>query len=381
VPSAVLLTLMPPGSWRAFAPARHAALGFSEHAAPSLVFVLTGVVLGPELLDVLSVNLLAQFDPAVSVTLAVLGIFVGSGLSAAASHGRVTFWWVTGATLQGLITFGTVAAAMYLLLHQWGLPLPVDPLTGAAVLGLCSTVSAAVRETGSGTASNAARIADFDDLLLVALGAFAVAWLAGWSSLVVVVGLTLVAGVVIAVAGAALLAFSGTAPERSVFVTGTVFLLGGAAAYTGTSPLVSGCVAGLLWARMQRSVTALVDSDLKKLQHPLVVILLIIAGASIQFTYQLLWLAAPLVLFRLTGKLIGSLVTARLFGLPAGLLATYLAPPGLLGIALALNIQQVLSTGDTLLVSAVTASTVAAELLALVLVIFQPLALSSVEAA
>jgi hypothetical protein len=132
---------------------------------------------------------------------------------------------------------------------------------------------------------------------------------------------------------------------------------------------------------MQRSVTALVDSDLKKLQHPLVVILLIIAGASIQFTYQLLWLAAPLVLFRLTGKLIGSLVTARLFGLPAGLLATYLAPPGLLGIALALNIQQVLSTGDTLLVSAVTASTVAAELLALVLVIFQPLALSSVEAA
>jgi hypothetical protein len=54
-----------------------------------------------------------------------------------------------------------------------------------------------------------------------------------------------------------------------------------------------------------------------------------------------------------------------MLGVPAGLLATILAPPGVLGIALALNVQQVLNTTDTIIMSAVTVAIVASEVLAL----------------
>jgi hypothetical protein len=56
-----------------------------------------------------------------------------------------------------------------------------------------------------------------------------------------------------------------------------------------------------------------------------------------------------------------------LLNLPPGLLGTILVPPGVLGIALALNIQQVLATGNTMLVSAVAITTVVSELFVLAL--------------
>ena len=92
-------------------------------------------------------------------------------------------------------------------------------------------------------------------------------------------------------------------------------------------------------------------------------LLLIIAGASVQFSYPLLWIAAPLVLTRLTGKLLGSMAVAHMLGVPPGLLGAVLLPQGVLGIALALNVQQVLGTGNTILMSAVTLATAASELL------------------
>jgi hypothetical protein len=347
--------------------ARRVALGLSEHAAPSLLFVAIGVVLGPELLDVLSVTVLAQLDPVVSVGLAALGIFVGFGFATA--RGARQAAWLAAASAEVLVTLIAAGGAMYLLLVRWQAPIPIDPLPAAAALGLCVAVSAAVG-LDAGDSRNlvaAARVADLDDLPLMVLGGLAVPLLANLASPVTAVALTVAAGLMIGAAGALLFGRAEGGPERGVFVTGTVILLGGAAAYASASPLAAGCLAGLVWARGPRGTAAQVESDLSTLQHPLVAVLLVIAGAWIQFTDQLWWIAAPLVLFRLTGKLIGGLIAARVVGVPAALLATMLAPPGVLGLAVALNIQQVLGTGDTLILSAVTVATVASEGLAVVL--------------
>jgi len=58
---------------------------------------------------------------------------------------------------------------------------------------------------------------------------------------------------------------------------------------------------------------------------------------------------------------------ARSVDLPAGLVGAMLISPGILGIALALNFQQVLATGSTVLVSAVTLAMVISEMSLLLL--------------
>jgi hypothetical protein len=346
-------------------PRRRVALGLGAHAAPSLLFVTAGVVLGPQVLNLLSDEVLAQLDPVISVTLAVLGVFIGSGYVNARDPHRLA--WLGGATAQALVTLTTVAAAMFVLLNRWQPPMPLAPLTMAVVLALCTAASAAIGLDHGETAAahTVSQLADFDDLPLMVIGTAIVPMVAGSASTPGTIGIAIAAGLIVGAAGALLFAHAHSAPERGVFVAGTVVLLGGAAAYANASPLTTGCIAGLLWAVTGRPTASLIDSELHRLQHPLVVLLLVVAGASIQFTYSLVWLAAPLVLFRLTGKLLGSLSIAHVMGLRPALVASLLAPPGVFGIAVALNVQQVLTTGDTLLVSAVTVATGASELLAI----------------
>ncbi len=176
--------------------------------------------------------------------------------------------------------------------------------------------------------------------------------------------LALASGVAAAVAGVLLVTRARGIPERGVFVLGLVLLTGGLAAYAGATPLAAGFAAGVVWGAFARRTFDLVLPELGRLQHPMIGLLLVLAGASIQLGPALAWVAAPLVLLRLSGKTLGGLLTARLVRIPAGLLATMVLPPGALSIALALNLQQVLPTGDTLLLSAVTVAAAISELIA-----------------
>jgi hypothetical protein len=350
-------------------PSRRVALGVREHAAPSLVFVAAGIVLGPESLGLLTGEVLAQLDPVISVTLALLGVFIGTGYATATDPRKLT--WLAGATAQALVTLAAVATAMFVVLDRWRPPMPLDAVTMAGVLALCTAASAAVGldHAEPSRAHTVTQLADFDDVPLMIVGALIVPVIAGITNPLAAVLISLAGGLIVGGAGVLLFTRARTIPERGVFVTGTVVLLGGTAAYASASPLATGCVAGLVWAVAHGtgSSSSLVESDLRRLQHPLVALLLVIAGASIQFTYALAWLCAPLVLFRLAGKLLASLAVARAMQVGPALVGAILAPPGILGIALALNVQQVLNTGDTILVASVTVATVIAELLAVVL--------------
>lgn len=358
-----------PGLWAQLFPARQAAFGLAASPAPSVTFIGMGVALGPQALGVITPDTIARLDPVVSIALAALGIFVGLGLGAARQPGHATL--AAAAMLEVAMTVAVVGGAFYFLLTQWGLPLPADPALVAAVLGISASASAATRVPGSGIAARVSRIVDLDDLPIVLLGALVVGYAAG-RPLAAAVVVSVTASLLVAAAGWLLFERARGEAERIVFVAGAVALLGGVGAYAGVPPLLGGAVAALVWVLAPGAADRIIDADLRKLQHPLVALLLIIAGASVQWTTALLWIAAPLVLLRLTGKLLASAAAARLARVPAGLLATVLVHPGVLGVAVALAVQQVLDTRDTLLLSGVTVAAAVTELLSAFLLPGEP---------
>jgi hypothetical protein len=154
-----------------------------------------------------------------------------------------------------------------------------------------------------------------------------------------------------------------------VFVLGTLALAGGAAAYLGVSPLGVGLVAGLTWTVAPGRADRIVQHDLQRVQHPVVVLLLVTAGAMAVPSMAALWLLPPYILFRMSGKVIGAWLSARLVEVSAADLAAYLMSPGVLAVALALNFRQMLPVpaGETLM-STVAIGTAAFELFALAVV-------------
>jgi hypothetical protein len=341
---------------------RRPALGVRATAAPTLLFVLLGAALGPAGLGVLTRTTLGHLQAVVWVALAVIGVFIGLGLATLRSEtaGRT----LASGAIIALITITTVAAGLYLLAGRTGLPLPGHAAAASLLVGLCASVSAALHTTAGSPveARRAARLADLDDLPLLALGVALVAALAGGSVLLRLVS-TVAAGGAVGMAGWLLFERADDS-ERGVFVTGAVLLLAGTGAYLGTSPLLCGCVAALVWVRAPGAADRITARDLRTLQHPLVALLLVIAGATVQLDVLVLWASAYVVVLRLAAKLLASAAVAPLARVSPALLATVLLHPGVMGIALGLNAGLLLGEDYRWVVSTVTASAVVSEMLA-----------------
>jgi hypothetical protein len=179
-------------------------------------------------------------------------------------------------------------------------------------------------------------------------------------------GANVVLGLAVALAGWLLFDRAHGEAERAVFVIGVVALLGGGAAYLGVSPLLSGMVAGLFWKYAPGRADTIIRDDLRRLQHPLVVLLLIFAGASVQFSTLALWLLGPYVLIRLAAKLAGGwLISRMMFELSPGDIGSHLLAPGVIGLAFALAFHHASGTSASVAVlTAVAAGTLLGELLA-----------------
>jgi len=344
-----------------------AALGLGPAMAPVAFFVPLGALVGPGFLGWLSIDVLAHLDVAVSMALATLGVFVGLALGRLpASNRRV----LACASLEAGATLALVSAAALALLSVWRLPLDAPVAATALMLGVAASVSSVgpeeeALEPGRRTAS---LIADLDDVAPILVGALVVVGLREpsvgrvlWLGLV-----TVLAGGAVATAGWLLFEVAHGPAERGVYVIGVLALLGGTAAYLALSPLLIGLVAGMLWVAAPGHADTIIESDLRKVQHPLVVLLLLTAGASIRVTPVAIWLLVPFVLFRVSGKIAGSWLASRYAGslIPADL-GTSLIWPGVVGIAFALNFEQVAApvAGGAVL-TAVALGGVAGELLA-----------------
>lgn len=348
-----------------------AALGLKPVAAPSLVFVPIGILLGSHVTGLLTLEELAHLDAAVSVGLATLGVFVGLGLRPAPGLGR---YLLVAASAEAALTMAVTGFATWFLLARWGLPLEAAPATVALGLALCASASSAgaAEIIDDDAHRTATEIAALDDVLPIVVGGVLIAAIGAKSALdasrlaLITAGI----GLLSAAAGSLLFERARNGSERLVFILGTIVLLAGASAYLSMSPLLAGLAAGAFWTFVPGTAGSILRDDLRKIQHPLVVILLILAGASVSFTRGVAWIVAPFVLFRMTGKLGGGWVASGIAGKVAPAhLGGYLVSPGVLGLAFALSLQQVLpATAGTLLVSAAALGSLAAELLALAVV-------------
>jgi hypothetical protein len=343
-----------------------AALGLRPLAAPALVFVPAGVLLGPYVTGWLDLNVLAYLYPVVAIALAVLGLFVGFGLDLRpAGAGRL----LAAASVEAVITIGMVAGALGFLLQRWGAPLDVALVPLTLVFGVCASASsgAVSRPDDPPRYRTASIIADLDDVLPIVLGGVVLALLARASAGAAVWLFGLSVGAALAVAAAGWMLFERTEDpaERGLFVVGVIALLGGGAAYLGASPLLAGMVAGVFWRHAPGHADRIILGDLRRLQHPLVVLLLVFAGASAVPGALALWLVGPYVLMRLTGKLLGGWVLARWMpeAAPADL-GHYLLPPGVIGLAFTLAFHLASSSAaSATALTAVAAGTLAGEVL------------------
>ncbi|MPY90456.1 MAG: hypothetical protein GEU99_21355 [Luteitalea sp.] len=353
---------------------RRAALGLAPAIAPAVIFVPLGVLMGPAFLGLLSPDVLVHLDAVVSVGLAALGVFVGMALKLQSARDRAL---LGAGCVESSLTIAFVTGAVWYLLTKWGMPLTLPVPLVALTLGICAAASSAglVEASSDVRHRTATRIADLDDALPILVGGAVVALVASTdaprvSDALVWTGRTCLVGLTIAVAGWLLFERAHSDAERGVFIIGTLVLLGGSAAYLSASPLLSGMTAGLFWTWTPGRAEQMVRESLRKFQHPLIVLLLLVAGASCRPTVAAVWLFAPLVLFRLAGKLAGGWVAARLLEeVTPGDLGTYLVAPGLLGIAFALNVDQWAGArGGTDILTATVAATLAGEALAMLLV-------------
>ena len=346
------------------------ALGLAPSLTPAVIFLPLGALLGPMGLGVFSPTLLARLDVAVTIALAVLGVIVGIALG---RDLRLSITLLLAASLESAVTMAAVAGASMYFLSSTSAPVGVPIVAMSFCLALCASASSAA-SAGPDTepvAHVATRVADLDDVIpiVIALVAFAVlpgttareAWLLTLTPVAIGLGVGAI--------GTLLFERAESGAERGMFVLGALALAGGAAAYIRVSPLTVGLIAGLCWTLAPGRADRIVQDDLKKVQHPLVVLLLVTAGAQWVPSAISLWLLVPYVLFRLVGKIAGAWASAGFLDVAAADLAAFLIPPGVLAIAFALNFGQLLP-GDTgtILVSTVAVGTAAFELFALAVV-------------
>jgi hypothetical protein len=346
---------------------RRAALGLQPVTAPVMLFVPLGLVLGPAGANVISLAALGHLDIVITIGLATLGVLIGL---AAAPEMRSSPRLVGASAVEALVTIGMVGGALVVLLSFWGIQLGMPMLVAAAALGVCASSTAANADDTSNDAARqiAAKVADLDDVVPIVLSAVVLAFVGGtdtalWWKLASTIGL----GLAIAVCGWLLLERAKGAAERGVFVLGVLALLGGAPAYLQLSPLLAGLAAGWFWVAAPGGCDRLVAAELRKVQHPLIVLVLITAGAWLGPSLLGIWLFVPFVVFRLAGKLIGGWTASLIArGATPASLGAYLVPPGVIGIAFALNLHQVAADGAAAIVFAVTVGSIASEAIALV---------------
>jgi uncharacterized membrane protein SirB2 len=357
---------------RARAPRRWAArmrlaLGLPPTPRPGLILIPLGMALGPHALGVLSDPVLATVDPAVSVALAALGAFVGMDLEIRRPRGGFLLFFA--ASVEGGLTLLAVAGGV-LALDALSPSTQTAPWLLALLLGICAAPSSTADAPRGDHLKRTRRIGDLDDVLPIVVGVLALAAIRQGSP-VAVAWLTLqtfLLALTIAAAGWLLVSRTSSVTEERVFAIGALLLLGGAAAYLSLSALFTGFVAGLLWHAAGAESRERITRDLGYLQHPLIALLLIVAGARVALSMELAGLVGVYLTCRIAGKLIGGLFASVIAGsdVPRDI-GLSLMSPGIVGIAFALNVVQAHGDlgGTTALFAVVIAGSLVSDLLSL----------------
>jgi hypothetical protein len=335
---------------------------------PAFALLLCGIAVGPSGLAVLSPRLLNVLGPAVSIGLTALGLLIGLSLALEnrrAARQLIAGWLEAGVTM--IVVGGAVA-----LTARFSLVDAALPVISIALIAICAAPSAAtVNDTAlDDELSGAADAAHYGDVLAILLGGFVVMWLAEPSASAMLWLALNVTGIAAAaaVAGWLLVDEAATESEQRVFAAGTLLLLGGAAVYLASPAIFIGGLAGVVWNLAGGRSRDRIARDVRYVQHPLIVMLLIVAGASIEISAEVFALGLFVAICRLGGKLVGARVASRVLVRDGPReSALQLVSPGLVGVALALSVT-VPPGGSNLprfLLSVTVAATLVSDVIAL----------------
>ena len=108
--------------------------------------------------------------------------------------------------------------------------------------------------------------------------------------------------VIVAFAGWLLVGQADSEREQQVFVIGSLLLLGGSAAYTSLSAVFAGLLAGFVWNAAGNLARARIVQHLDYFQHPLIVVMLLAAGASITFSIEALAVMVVVAALHVAGR-------------------------------------------------------------------------------
>jgi len=339
-------------------------LGLSPTPRGGLALLPLGAALGPAGLNILSLRVVNSLDPALWVALAALGVLAGLGLdfrrprearllAAASLEAGVTILFVAAAVLAGLARFAPSESSVWI----------------GVMFGISAAVSAATITEPRAPA--AARIGELNDVLPIVLGGLALAAIhpAGLPRGLPLVAQSTVIAFLIALAARLLVERTSEVSEQHVFVAGALLLLGGAAAYLSMSALWVGFAGGLTWRLTGGAALERIERDLRYVQHPLIVLLLLVCGARLEISGPVLGIAALYIAFRVAGKVAGSWLARRTLvpDLPPDM-GRRLIAPGVIALAFALNVLQARAdwNGAHVLLAVAAIGSVASELLAVV---------------
>ena len=341
-------------------------LSWSGQSAPVAVLLLVGIGLGPRGINLLS-PVMPLLDPAVPVALAALGVLVGLGLG----DRRAGEWRLVGAAgLHSLVTMLAVSGGLAALAVTVS---PVESRAFWAVI-LVGGISAATSLTlPSGDPLEprlpATRIRELGVLLPIIAGGLALAWIRVGTANGAVTLIAGAAAVTMMLAAAAwlLLTKAASETEERVFAVSALLLVGGVADALSLSALFGGLVAGVFWRLAGRLPRESIRRDVLFVQHPLLVLVLLLAGARAELSPAAWMLGAGYLAARVIAQLAGSTLVREITDAHAPVdLGLQLLPPGVFGVAFALNAVGVIGADASIAHAAVVIGTIGSELVVVI---------------
>lgn len=341
---------------------------WSRTSAPVAALLLAGIALGPAGLSLLSADTLSLLAPAVPVTIGALGVLVGLSVGVGKTDaGRV----VLPACLDAVVTLVVVGVGMAVLTQARSEPLSRLLLVLISGAGLSAASSLAL-PTGDPLEPRPAgvRLVEIGVLVPILLGGGMLAWIHTGGPLLAAASMAAASGLICALALAAwlLLTVAANETEERVLTVSALLLVGGLSDALSTSALFGGVVAGSLWRFADRRPIESIRRDVRFVERPLVAGLLLTAGASAPLSGTSLLYGALYVACRVVGRLAGGLVArwTRGRGMSADL-TSHLLPPGVCGVAFALNASVIIGPDASLLLGTVIVGTLGSELVAFML--------------
>jgi hypothetical protein len=128
-------------------------------------------------------------------------------------------------------------------------------------------------------------------------------------------GYAALAAVSLAAAGWVLSPWGASDPERRIFSIATFLLIAGVADYLAVPALLVGWTAAVVWRPLRAASVGIVYLDAAYLQGPASALLLILAGAQVQFTWQV----GALALLTAMLAFVGHRVLRQMYALASGL--------------------------------------------------------------